>query len=226
MAATHLPFTPVTTARPPAGASASPRTPRRLVPGPAVIPMQGQVTRSRFSPAPRAFSHFAYAGDPYEQIERSRRPASSRPVTSLPSSPRANHAYPFKHCAVPTAPKHTGTFAVFTYDVDPFERRQAARKRAEQANTERMRGGAFIAGGRRKADKRAMHSRLPELLKGVHNTFRGDWLAFHSIAVDPKGYVLTHFSGENLTVQRRGSRHRFRASLSLLTFSQRLGNFP
>ena len=82
---------------------------------------------------------------------------------------------------------------MFSYDVDPFERRLAVKKAAERKEAEGVRAGAFVAGGRRKADKRSMQSRLPELLKGVHNTFRGDWYAFHSISVDAKGYIHAHF---------------------------------
>lgn len=208
--AAHLPFTPMSTLRAPS-APGSPRTPRRLVAGPAVIPMQGQITPGRFSSAPKAFSTFTYTGDPnyYERLERSRRPPSSKQASSTPSSSRAPHGLPFKICAVPSGPRHTGTFAVFTYDVDPAERRQAARKQAEQQDSERVRAGAFVAGGRRKADKRAMQSRLPELLKGVHKTFQGDWLAFHSISVDAKGYVLAVFAAENLSAQRRDDLHAY-----------------
>ena len=208
--AAHLPFTPVSTLRAPSG-TGSPRTPRRLVAGPSVIPMQGQITPSRFSSAPKAFSTFTYMGESnyYERLERSRRPPNCNPASSAPSSPRAPNHQPFKICAVPNGPRHTGTFAVFTYDADPAERRQAAKKQAEQQDSERLRAGAFVAGGRRQGDKRAMQSRLPELLQGVHTTLLGDWLAFHSISVDAKGYVLASFAAESMSAQRRDDLHRF-----------------
>tara|TARA_B110001452_G_scaffold34870_1_gene26882 strand:- start:2246 stop:2995 length:750 start_codon:yes stop_codon:yes gene_type:complete len=172
--------------------------------------MRGQFTPSRFSSAPKAFSTFTYTGDPnyYERLERSRRPPSSKQASSAPSSPCGSNQ-PFKICGVPSGPRHTGTFAVFTYDVDPAERRQAARKQAEQQDSERVRAGAFVAGGRPKDNKQAMQGRLPELLKGVHKTLLADWLAFHSMSVDAKGYVLAIFAAESLSAQRRDDLHTY-----------------
>ena len=38
------------------------------------------------------------------------------------------HPFGFKHCAAPTAPRHTGSFEVFDYQLDPHERAELLRK--------------------------------------------------------------------------------------------------
>ena len=142
--------------------------------------MQGQVIPGRFSVSPRAFSRFTYAGDPYELLERSRRPTSPRQNKPPPGTTQARHPLPFLNAAsVPTGPKHTPVFEAFSYTIDPHERRDEVRKARLAADHEKMRAGAFKAGGRAfRGDKRAMQSRQGELLKGVQRCFRTDWNAY------------------------------------------------
>ena len=195
-----LPFTPSTTSSLRAVPNA-PRTPR-LDAAFLAVPMQGQLIPGRFSASPRSFSRFEHVSEPYEA---SRRPGISR--ASMDSgvsvaSHHAQHPLAFKHCSAPIAPKSTGTFALFQYELDPHETRDELRRQRLKADLGKIKAGAFVAGGWRKGAKVTMQCRQGELLRGVHRSLRADWSTYLRTTVDSHGFLQLLF--EPLPEQRLG----------------------
>ena len=53
--------------------------------------------------------------------EASQQSGLSRMSLASTASTHAQHNLNFKHCGAPVGPRHTGTFALFDYKLDPHE---------------------------------------------------------------------------------------------------------
>ncbi len=117
-------------------------------PDPERLGVRGAVVPSPRSIVP-GFSRFGY------QDERS--------APSPRRSPRSHQPAPFKH-GVTLAPQHAGSFQVFRHaDGDSYAAADDLKRREKQRANERLRSGAFLAGGNARASSHISSRRSAEL---------------------------------------------------------------
>ena len=185
-------------------------SPRRV--SPRAQPIKGAQVAGRYSAlAGRGFSSFSYSvdgqSDPYEASERARRASSVRaPKQTL--SPRLSARPPFKHTALPPAPKQAGTFQRFRYSIDPFEPRDEHKQPLSGRASGAM-SGLFIAGGNARDEKRSLRRRMPELREQLKRSLRSDWPSFAGLQLDERGVIIVLFDAAQLDSERRVNLHEY-----------------
>ena len=194
-----------------ASAGSATVSPRRRQLSPRSLPVTGTVTPKKFSTlSGRGFSTYVYSHDgkaePYEASERERMSAS-RPGSAaggsvaVGGSPRPV----FSTRALPAAPKQAGAFQRFRYSIDPFERREDSARASLHAARQGSVGGAFVAGGNARDEKRALRTRLPELRAALVAALQHDWPSFVKVLVEEGsgGVLLALFDASRLDEERR-----------------------